>query len=111
MRCGLRPHDRDRTTYSMEESLVGFWLVLEGFFCNTHEASSVPRLTVGVSNEVQMIRNLTCGLPVVNQGRLESLGPIRKCLIPTHERKLEMTTERERNTGMQNGQRGKCSNA
>ena len=73
--------------------------------CNTHEAFSVPRLTVGVSNEVQMIRNLTGGLPVVNQGRLASLGPIRKCLIPTHERKVEMTTEGERSAGMQNGQR------
>ena len=74
--------------------------------CNTNEAFSVPRLTVGVSNEVQMIRNLTGGLPVVNQGRLASLGPIRKCLIPTHERKVEMTIEGERSAGMQNGQWG-----
>ena len=67
---------------------------LEGALgCNTHEAFSVPRLTVGVSNEVQIIRNLTGGLPVVKQGRLASLGPIRKCLIPTHERKVEMTTK------------------
>ena len=75
--------------------------------CNTHEAFSVPQLTVGVSNEVQMIRNLTGGLPVVNQGRMESLGPIRKCLILTHERKVEMTTGGERSAGMQNGQRRK----
>ena len=38
------------------------WWVLgqiEGVLgCNTHEAFSVPWLTVGVSNEVQMIRNL-----------------------------------------------------
>ena len=40
--------------------------------CNTHEAFSVPRLTVGVSSEVQMARNLTGGLPVVNQGRVTS---------------------------------------
>ena len=32
MRCGFRPHDRDRTTYSMEESLVGFGLVFRGGF-------------------------------------------------------------------------------
>ena len=32
MWCGFGPHDRDRTTYSMEESLVGFGLVLEGVF-------------------------------------------------------------------------------
>ena len=30
MRCGFRPHDRDRTTYSMEGSLVGFGLFREG---------------------------------------------------------------------------------
>ena len=70
-----------------------------------------PRLTVEVSNEVQMVRNLTGGLPVVNQGRLASLGPIRKFLTPTHERKVEMTTGGERSAGLQNGQRGKCSNA
>ena len=63
--------------------------------CNTHEAFSVPRFTVGVSNEVQMVRNLTGGLPVVNQCRLASLGPIRKFLTPTYERKVEMTTEGE----------------
>ena len=30
MRCGFRTHDRDRMTYSMEESLVGFGLFREG---------------------------------------------------------------------------------
>ena len=111
MRCGFRPHDRDRTTETMELSLVGFGPKWRGVGLHTHEAFSVPRLTVGVSNEVQMTRNLTGGLPVVNQGRMASLGPIRKCLIPTHERKLEMATGGERSAGMQNGQRGKCSNA
>ena len=55
--------------------------------CYTHEAFSVPRLTVGVSNDVQMARNLTGGLSVVNQDRLESLGPNRKCLTPAHEKR------------------------
>ena len=73
--------------------------------CNTHEAFSVPRLTIGVSNEVQMTRNLTGGLPVVNQGRMASLETIRKCLIPTHEKKVEMTTGGDRSAGMQNRQR------
>ena len=100
--------ERSRT-WSRDRWVLGqIWGVLG---CNTHEAFSVPRLTVGVSNEVQMIRNLTGGLPVVNQGRLASLGPIRKCLIPKHKRKLEMTTGGEQSAGMQNGQRGKCSNA
>ena len=61
--------------------------------CNTHEAFTVPRLTVGVSNEVQMARNLTGGLPVVNQGCMESLGPIRKCLTPTHENRYKGAPE------------------
>ena len=61
--------------------------------CNTHEAFSVPWLTVGVSNEVQMARNLTGGLPVVNQGRLASLGPIRKCLTPAHEKRKKGTPD------------------
>ena len=78
---------------------------------NTHEAFSVPRLTVGASNKVQMVRNLTGGIPVVNQGCLASLGPIRKCLIPTQEREVEMTTGGERSVGTQNRQQGKCPNA
>ena len=90
---------------------MGYWAVWRGVGLQHTRGLTVPRLTVGVSNEVQMIRNLTGGLPVVNQGRLASLGPIRKCLIPTHERKVEMTTGGERSAGMQNGQWGKCSGA
>ena len=59
--------------------------------CNTHEAFSVPRLTVGVSNDVQMARNLTDGLPIVNQGRMANLGPIRKRLTPAHEKRQKGT--------------------
>ena len=87
MRCGFRPRIRDQTTEMME----GFRWVLgqigRVLGCNTHEAFLVPRLTVGVSNEVQMARNLTGGLPVVNQGRMASLGPIQKRLAPTHEKR------------------------
>ena len=61
--------------------------------CNTHEAFSVPHLTVGVSNEVQMARNLIGGLPVVNQGRLASLGPIRERLTPAHEKRQKEAPE------------------
>ena len=84
---GFRPRNRDRMTEMME----GFRWVLGHFGgvlgCNTHEAFSVPRLTVGVSNEVQMARNLTGGLPVVNPGRMTSLGPIRERLTPAHEKR------------------------
>ena len=65
MRCGFRPHDRDRTTYSMEESLVGFGLVLRGVCCNTQMDFADARLTVVVPNDLQMERNLTGGLRVV----------------------------------------------
>ena len=91
MRCGFRPRDHDRMTERME----GFSWVLGHFGgvlgCNTHEAFTVPRLIVGVSNEVQMAQNLTGGLPVVYQDRLASLGPIRERLMPAHEKKQKGT--------------------
>ena len=59
MRCGFRPHDHDRTTYSMEESLVGFGLVFEGVFAGHSNGPCGSRLTVGVPNDLQMERNLT----------------------------------------------------
>ena len=55
--------------------------------CNTHEAFTVTRLTVGVSNDVQMAQNLTGGLPVVYQGRLANLGPFQESLTPAHEKR------------------------
>ena len=61
--------------------------------CNTHEAFTIPRLTVGVSNGLQMARNLTGGLPVVYQGRLANLGPFRECLTPTHEKRQKWVPE------------------
>ena len=63
---GIAPVDR-------LSSFVPFGGVLG---CKTKEAFAVTRLTVGVSNEVQMVRNLTGSLSVVNQGRMASLGPI-----------------------------------
>ena len=47
----------------------------------------VTRLTVGVSNDLQMARNLTSGLPVVYQGLLANHGPFRECLTPAHNRR------------------------
>ena len=61
--------------------------------CNTHKAFAVPRLTVGVSNELQMARNFTGGLPVVYQGRLANLGPIRESLTLAHEKRQKVTPE------------------
>ena len=61
--------------------------------CNTHEAFTVPRLTVGVSNELQMARNLTGGLLVLYQGRSANLGPLRECLTPALEKRQKEASE------------------
>ena len=53
----------------------------------------IPRLTVGVSNGLQMARNLTGGLPVAYQDRLANLGPFRECLTPAHEKRQKGTQE------------------
>ena len=65
MRIGFCPHDRDRTTESMEGSLLGFGSLWRGVGLHTKEAFTVTRLTVGVSNDLQMARNLTGGLAVL----------------------------------------------
>ena len=61
--------------------------------CNTHEAFTDPRLTVGVSNRLQMARNLTGSLLVVYQGLMASLGPIRERLTPAHEKRQKEAPE------------------
>ena len=61
--------------------------------CNTHKAFTVPRLTVGVSNELQMVQNLTGGQLVVYQGRLANLGPFRESLTPSHEKRQKGAPE------------------
>ena len=111
MRCGLRPRDRDRTTEMMERVLVGFGPTWRGVGLQHTRGlfgPSVNRWSIKRSpNGTKLDRRSTSSKP----GHLASPGPIRKCLIPTHERKLEMATGGERSAGMQNGQREKCSNA
>ena len=85
MRSGFRPRNRDRTTESMEGSLLGFGPLWKGVGLQREGGFTVTQLTVGVSNELQMARNLTGGLPVLYQGRLARLGPFRECLTPAHE--------------------------
>ena len=69
---------------------MGYWAVVVGVLvCNTQEAFAVPRLTVGASNDLQMERNLTGGLPVVYQGHLANLGPFRERLTPAYEKRQE----------------------
>ena len=77
----------------MEKVLVGLGQNGGVLGRNTHEAFTVPRLTVGVSNELQMAQNLTGGLPVVYQGCLANLGPIREHLTLAHEKRQKGTPE------------------
>ena len=90
---------------------MGFGLFREGFCCNTQKDFAVAWLTVGVPNDLQMERNLTGGLPVVYQGHLARLGPFRECSTPAHETKQEGCAGGGGSVGLQNGQRGKCSDA
>ena len=73
------------------DGLLGYFVGVLGY--NTHEAFTVPRLTVGVSNGLQMARNLTGGLPVVNQGRLANIGTFRESLTPAHEKRQKGAPE------------------
>ena len=111
MRSGFRPHDRDRTTESMEGVWMGFGPLWRGVGLQEKEVLTVTRLTVGVSNDLQMTRNLTGGLPVLYQGRLANLGPFRESLTPTHEERQVGDAGGHRSAGLQNGQRGKGSDA
>src|SRR3954470_20872713 len=87
MECGFRPRDRDRTTERMEGVWMGFGPLWRGVGLQREGGFTVTRLTVGVSNDLQMARNLTGGLPVLYQGRLANLGPFRDRLIPAHEKR------------------------
>ena len=95
----------------MEESLVGFGLVLEGVLLDTQMDIAEARLTVGVPNDLRMEQNLTGSLPVLYQGHLTNLGPFRERLIPAHEKRQEGCAGACGSVGLQNRQRGKCSDA
>ena len=88
MGSGFRPHDRDRTTESMEGAWMGFGPLWRGVRLQQKEGFTVARLTVGVPNNLQMARNLTGGLPMLYQGCLARLGPFRERLTPAHENKV-----------------------
>ena len=77
---------------------MGFGPVWRGVGLQREGGSRATRLTVGVSNDLQMARNLTGGLPVLYQGHLESLGPFRESLTPAHETRSERG-RRERANG------------
>ena len=111
MECGFRPRDRDRTAESMEGVRMGFGPLWRGVGLQRERGLRATRLTVGVPNELQMARNLTGGLPVLYQGRLANLGPFRESSTPAHNRRQKGNAGGHRSAGLQNGQRGKCSDA
>ena len=111
MEHGFRPHDHDRTTESMEGSLLVLGHFGRGVGLQRERGFTVTRLTVVVSNDLQMTRNLTGGLPVLYQGRLARLGPFRERLTPTHNERQKGNAGGHRSAGLQNRQRGKCSDA
>ena len=90
---------------------MGFGPLWRGVRLHTKLAFMVIRLTIGASNDLQMARNLIGGLPVLYQGRLANLGPFRECLTPAHEKRQKGYAGAHRSVGLQNGQRGKCSDA
>ena len=90
---------------------MGYWAVWRGGFLQHTKDFAVTRLTVGASNDLQMERNLTGGLPVVYQGHLANLGPFRERSTPDHEKKQEGGAGACGSVRLQNGQRGKCSDA
>ena len=110
MMCGFQPHDRDRTAERMEGVRMGFGPLWRGVGLQ-NLGSTVPRLAVGVSNGLQMARNMTGGLPVVYQGHLTRLGPFRERSTPAREKKQEGGAGACGSVGLQNGQLGKCSDA
>ena len=69
------------------------------------------RLTVGASNDLQMERNLTGGLPVLYQGHSANLDTFRKRFSPAHETRSERGDGRSESVGSRNGQRGKGPDA
>ena len=57
--------------------------------CMRKRGFGVTRLTVGASNDLQMERNLTGGLPVIYQGHSANLGPFREFFSVTHKTRSE----------------------
>ena len=89
MRCSFRPHNRDRTTESMEGFCWVSGLIWRGVGLQDKRGFRLARLTVGASNDLQMERNLTGGLPVIYQGHSENLGPFRERFSAAHKTRSE----------------------
>ena len=64
---------------------MGYWVVVKGCWATKREGFQLSRLTVGASNDLQMVRNLTGGLSMLYQGHSANLGPFRECFSLAHE--------------------------
>ena len=111
MRSGFRPRDRDRTTESMEGSLLGFGPLWRGVGLQEKRGVS------GYAANRWSIKRPPSGTKLDSRstgGEPRPLGKSRA--IP---RKFNTRTQREtkgdagehRSAGSQNGERGKCSDA
>ena len=64
---------------------------MKGCWAAKREGFWLTRLTIGASNDLQMERSLTDGLPVIYQGHSANLGPFRERFSP-------LTTKDKRGT-------------
>ena len=72
---------------------MGFGPLSRGVGLQHKEGFYGYRLTIGVSNDLQMERNLTGGLLVLYKGCLANLEPFRESLTPAHEKRQKGTPE------------------
>ena len=111
MRCGFRPRDHDRMAERMEGVWMGYWDVLEGCLA-AHKrglcGSPVNYWSIKrTPNGTKLDRRSTGGVP-------RPLGKSRSILRKFNTRSRKETKEGaggRRSVGLQNGQRGKCSDA
>ena len=111
MRSGFRPHDRDRTTESMEGSLLGFgplWrgvgLQRERGFCGY----PVNRWSIKRPPNGTKLDRWSTGVIPRPLGKPRS---IPRKFITSSWKNVKGDAGGHRSAGLQNGQRGKGSNA
>ena len=85
--------------------------MVDGCWAVKREGFRATRLTVGASNDLQMERNLTGGLPVLYQGHSANTDPFREGFSPAHKKKTEGCNGCGESVGSRNGQRGKGPDA
>ena len=90
---------------------MGFGPLGRGVGLQRERGFTVTRLTVGVSNGLQMARNLTGRLPVLYQGHLANLGPFQERSTPAHEKRQEGVRRCVWECRIAKRTTGKCSDA